>query len=179
MNYKLVAREDDSIHPPFKKRQIKMQTIEIFNQEKLNDMLDENYIFSADIICKVINSELSVGKSNLSDWLESLSDDEAIMLADYFCQLKEEEVYEREIEDVLISDLLFCLQILYFLECSTVGDFNEENVPDMLEHLDIVCNLDCSRRLGEIRVLEKAKMSDMDCGSFEIIKKPKKRKVKK
>lgn len=136
-------------------------------------------ILSMNIVCKVMENELVPGESSLGDWLGILSDEELHMMIDYFNQIKGEHVIEKESEFLIAQDLLACLEFIYLLECENSDGFNSEKLTEMLEFLDIACNLESLKRDGTIEILEQAKLSNPNSGLVQLKKAAKKRRGKK
>jgi hypothetical protein len=151
---------------------------EIFNQDKINELLDRNMILSMNIVCKVMGEELIVGESCLGDWLSILSDEELDMIIDYFNQIKGEDVKIEESEYLIAQDLLACLEFIYLVECNTSDGFNSEKLEDMLEFLDIACNLESIKREGTINIVDPPRLSDPNSGMVQMKKTGKKAAMK-
>lgn len=141
----------------------------MFDQERLDVLLDEDFIFSADIVSKILLKNLKPGKHGLDDWLRSLPSEKLDSFIDYCHDCAFESLDYMNDKNIDIRDLISVTYVLIELETDEEleEELEGEEIADKMELLNFAANMEMLRRVGIINCVQKSFLSDSDSGVYE------------
>ena len=139
----------------------------MFGQGRLNLLLEEDFIFSANIVTKILIGKLKTKVDGLDDWVRSLEANELNEFIDY-CNLSVYEFTENDEEEELVDvrDLISVIHIILEMETGELHDIKEESLIEYIQVVAVAANLEFLRRSCIIKVLKKGFLHRKDSGLY-------------
>jgi len=143
----------------------------MFDQEKLDILIEADYVYSSDIVLKVLFGELKEKQSCLDDWLRLLDNNTINCFMDY-CEeclkyLGTMVDSSNEEKNDILADLIYIIYVIIEMETGEeLENIEVEDLVEKIEIISIVTSLEILRRSKQVKSLKKCRLSDKDSGLY-------------